>query len=332
MSTGLNGKQLDVYIDKVLVESDYSMPDDQTLRAISILVNEATAQSFKETDKFLQNLPEIEKGVQDLIKAPRLRGSAKKAGKPLLEGLTPYEQMHVVKKWVDESSFQPGKKRTIALYNEKGPIPVMITPPPKNKTDLYPLFIGNSKGALKGPVYKEWQEENPKGTERERFIKPLDALEIHRTGQGDGALLLKKGAYESGEIDHTWRYEVYNSDLSLSPKASVELPRQKEGPAIKARAYAPGYNLAKMVQDDHLRNKNIVPRCLYEEFCDDGYDDDAVPSTTPKEILKSLKPAAKGDPSELNSLIATLSATHLGVSEIPVVRKFAAQKLKFVER
>jgi hypothetical protein len=318
------------YANRVLQERDYSQPeDDLTLRAISTLINEATAKCFRNTDEVLQNCPKIQKGVRQLQKAPRLRGSENKAKSPLLEGLTPYEQMSVVKAWVDKTRFSPREKRTFALYHEEGPVPISVNPPPKSKMDLYPVFIGNSQGELKGPSYLEWQKEDPEGTVRERFIKPLDALEMQRTGKGDGALLLKKGAYESGRIDHGWRYAVHEPDGSFSPEASVELPKQKSRTAALARGYAPGYNLTEMIENRRIRRTNVVPERLYENFSEEDYRDDFTPQVTPLSILEALPSAAQGNTEELDSLIGILDATHLEVSNIPIVKKYTATQLGF---
>ncbi len=319
------------YAYRVLKHADYSQPDESTMRAVSTLVNEATARSFLRTDAVLQNRTAIQKGVRELRQAPRLRGSGSDAAPPLLKGLNTYEQMSVVATWVDQTDFSPGERRTLALHHEDGPIPISMKAPPKSDMDLYSVLIGNSRGTLKGPSYPEWQEEDPQGTPRERFMKPLDALEMQRTGRGDGALLLKKGAYESGRIDNGWRYAVCEPDGTAAPEASVELPKQKRPAAAMARGYAPGYNLAEMVGKNRLRRSNIAPERLYEDFCEEGYRDDVVPRVTPLGIVRALPSAVRGDTAALDSLVGILDATHLGVSELPVVKEYTAERLGFRE-
>jgi hypothetical protein len=324
--TRLGARKLTDYLDQIK-DRDYSQPDADTLKAISTLVNQATVDSFHETDTFLQSCPQIKRGIKALSEAPCLRGPAKQA-KHHLQDFTPYEQICTLSNWIGTYDFPQGK-RTLAFHHEDGSIPITITPPRKSQLDLYPVFIGNSSGNLKGPAYREWQEKDPEGTSREIFIDALDALEIHRTGMGDGALLLKKGAYESGAIDHTWRYAVFKADGSDAPEASVELPRQKQAKARRARAYAPGFNLAEMIANRPLRNRNIMPERLYEDFCDDGYNDEATSTVTPMKIVKSFESAIRGDTEELDLLVRQLSASHLGVSQLPVVKDFTARRLFF---
>lgn len=312
-----------------LAEEDYSIPSDGTLRCISQCIDASAKRIFQETNEILIEDRTIRLAIKRLKEQPRLcKGFDRE--KAILPHLTAFEQMGALSLWVKNEGHQMVKTHTFALAaSDDQFIPVWIKPPKTKPLSSMHIVLGNSRGAYKMPKYTKWSEEDPQENSYQAvFIDPLNSLEIHRQPHCIGSLLLKANPYERQSIDHTWRFRVYeNKDFARV--ASVEFPNQTKlsAKASAIKAQSASYNLAKMIQKDRLREENLLPDLFYENYFDDGYSDDAIPTVTPLSLAQTLPEALKGNTQPLDQQMAQLFTARLKISAIPAIKTLAAKNL-----
>ena len=311
------------YVTAVIQGDSYESPSPSGLVAMSQLIDASGQRAFQEAEAIMDHSRSIRRDVRTMRRADRLCGEFSPATAVLSER-TSYEQMKVAKEWMEQDN--PRQIHTIALSApEDSVVPVYVRSPPKSRTTLMHIALGNGRGALKAPKYSQWAEEDPRSTPQEVFVNPLNSLEIHRQPHCIGALLLKSGAYHNEDLDASWRYQVEENG-SLAKTASVEIPKQSSRPAKQIKAQSAGYNLAKMIETDSLRETNLLPELHYVDFHDD-YNEDAIAEVTPEAIVRAFPDAIRGSTEELDALVKKLFAVHLQGSAITAVKTFTARAL-----
>jgi hypothetical protein len=289
-------------------------------RGISSLVDQSAQRAYEKFQEELESTKTFKKGVRALRDAPRTCGGFKEE-KAILENLTPYEQTAALAQWIGEDGSSMQKSRTIALYNEKGVVPVWIKPPKNSHASLMTTILGHTTGTLKAPCYEDMAEEYLRGTLQERFIEPLNGLEMHRQPGCIGSLILKSSAFDANLIDEGYRYKVWDvKGVSLAKEASVELKGQNTSKVIKVKQQSAGFNIGRMVANNQYRRNNLLPELYYEDFSDEGYADDEHPFFNVKSIVKTLPKALRGDSEDLDALIEKLFAVRVQGSSIRSMR------------
>jgi len=86
-----------------------------------------------------------------------------------------------------------------------------------------------------------------------------------------------------------------------------------------------------MMQTSQYRNRNLLPVCNYEDYHDEGYDDDQTPYVTPKGIFSALSNSLQTGSSDLDEVLEKLFATRLQLSSNPAIEGFSASALFHTE-
>ncbi len=322
--TGNGAADLSNYVNSIK-EGIYTPPKAPALKAMSALVDKSAERVFKNIEKTLKASPEMEKALATLKNSPRTCGGFKPKN-ACLKDLTSFEQMYALTSWVKENSTTMLKPHTVTLSANEGEalVPVWVKPLRSGGgPNLMTIFLGNTKGALKGPSYTDWAAKDP---EENVFIEPLNSLEMHRQPGCLGGLILKAAPYEAGILSHTWRYKVYTTGTDFAPEASVELPKQRSKKSCLIKEQSAGYNLAQMINSP-IRDKSILPELLFEEYHEEGYDDESIPSVSPHDIIKTFPEALKGNTIDLDALISQVIAPRLGKSSIGPAKDLCASFL-----
>jgi hypothetical protein len=306
----------------------YERPaDEQTLIAVSKLLDESAKKAYQEAQKTLEKTREFKQAISVIKEQPRTCGGFKEEN-AILDTLTAYEQSAAVVSWVKEKSSSIKKPHTITLYSEEGPVPVWVKKPKNAFVSPMTVILGTPRGALKAPSYENWAEEDPKTSQAKLFVEPLNALEMHRQPDCLGALTLKASSYDAGVLKHDWRYKIWNSKQSQRAKeASVELKQQQTTPVKQIKAQSAGYNLALMIENNSIRKKNLLPEVHFEDYSDEGYNDYGAAFLSPENIVKTLPAAIKGNTDDLDSAMQKLFSLRIGQSSISPVKDLVINHL-----
>jgi hypothetical protein len=324
-ASSIQAQAVQAYVDAVFREENYTIPEDPALRGMSVLLDLSAKRAFEASQEVIGTADTIVRAVEKLKKAPRTVGKMT-PGKTILNECTPYEQMAAVALWLNEKGPTMTKRHTVALGGEDDAIiPLYVNKPKNGSVSLMTTVVGHTRGRLKAPRYTELAETDPRGSAVEEFIEPLNGLEIQRQPNCIASLLLKSNGYDCDCVPNDWRYKVFDSDKIFAKEASVELPRQSSNKTTKVKEQSAGYNVAKMINLDPLRENNILPEHHYEDYHEEGYDDDATPEVTPLDILKGLRAIVKKkDSSMLDEQMARLFATRMGISESATIKQHVA--------
>ncbi|MEI6243023.1 MAG: hypothetical protein WCP39_06435 [Chlamydiota bacterium] len=318
--TRANNAVVDEYV-KQIAEKDFSIPPDETLRQISRLIDSSAKKAYDNFECIFKKTTEFERDLRTLKAQPRTCGKFSEE-KAILTNRTSFEQMAIISEWVREEGSQMTKNHTFAFGNSEGDVvPVWIKKPRNGNPSLMTILLGSTRGNLKAPLYSKWAKEDPlKNAYQEVFVDPLNSLEMERRPGCMGSILLKSNPYQKGTLSNEWRYKV-KEGKEFAKEASVELPKQKSKKTGLAREQSAGYNLTKMISQENLRKGNLLPDLKYEDYCDEGYEDEALSYVSPMKIVKTFPQALKGDETALDEIMAKLFATRLGISEIPSLKE-----------
>lgn len=326
--TRKSARETQEYCDRVFDDKDYkTSPTDGALRTLSTLLDGSICRSYDQVVSIWNINKSHAKGLKTLCKAPSSCGEFAK--NPLLPGYTPFEQMQVVKEYVEKKgpNFKKAQTFSLAQGNEYVPVQIKVPRNSKNGATSWTTIIGTNRGKLKAPSYAEFVGNDPTGTLKGCLISPLDHLEIVRQPERAASVVMKADLF-THRMPHDRRYRFENDDGSFYGGASVELPKQHSKTTREHKLSSAGFNLADFISDSNYRSKNMLPKTLlYEDYYDDGYDDDAIPVATPKRILRSIPKALKGDTDPLDEEMSRLFANQLGISNTKSMKIHTRRKL-----
>lgn len=321
IGTRLSTRAIQEYVEQI-GEGNYEIPPDPTLRALSTVVDDSFFRSYQQATQLMSQDPLIDRAVVHLY-SKRTCGGFKPVNASL-QTLTPFEQFYSVARFLEEHPNISSKPRTYTFENFTSIVPVWIKSPSKGSPSLWTTMLGTTSGRLKAPKYEQMAVEDPFQQQDQRgFIDPLTCLEIHRNPMHIGALAIKSSAYEARRIDHAWRYQNYNDTGEAYCTASAELKKQKSSSTRRIVAQAAGYNLSELLFGDEAKDDeySLLPELNFEDFADEGYQDDSHPSVTPKKLIQALPAALRGDTDSLDELTRKILAVRLGKSRIPSVNE-----------
>ena len=326
INTRYANRAIQDYVDQV-EEGDDNLPPDSTIRYVSGLLDDSFHRAYKSTIEKMDGDPLITHGVKHL-RTKRTCGGFKLKNASLVD-LTPFEQMHVVSKYIDQTPNMSRQPRTYAFKVGDEVVPVWIRHPQKGSASLWTTLLGSTRGRLKAPPYEDLAKTDPVGTDHEVFIDPLTCLEMHRNPTKIGALAIKSASYDAGEIDHGWRFQNYNEKGNPYCSASAELKKQNTAATRKMVAQAAGYNFCELLTQSNSEElgTNLLPEMNYEDYASEGYKDDIHPFVSAKSIIKTFPAALKGDTSDLDQLTERVFASRLGFSQIDPIQKHVEEAL-----
>lgn len=299
--------------------------DQEKLKKISTAIDAAAEKALLNQMDVTSETQLIKKAVTDFSKGNRTCGGFD-LDKGILGKLTSFEQMCALSQWIQNRTIHKIYTRAFLTNEERETIPLYIVPPKKGvlpkkgDVSLMHVRLGVARGLKAAPKYNKWATDDPKSSAQHIYIDPLDALEMIRQPNRSGALLLKSTTFTQREIDHTWRYKVYNdSEESIfANEASVELPNQKSPKANDIKEQSAGFNLIKMIADPSLQETDLLENtpCFEEYFQedDDGYASSDLPRITPLCLTKATSNALSGNTTELDDIMAKLLAVQIGTS------------------
>ena len=306
--------------------ADDEMPSETLLKGMSRVLDTVCEEHPQNVEAPLHESIEMRRAVLTLTNGPRTCGGFKPEN-AILGHLTPFEQMSAFGTWMERTGPTIRKQHTFAfLAPGDKVVPIWVKKPKNGQSSLFTTMIGTTRGRLKAPAYPTWAASDPKETGQSHFIDPLFCLETQRQPSFLGSSLLKANPYDAGTLTSDWRYKTTNADGSLAAEGSVEHKKQHTSKVEEIKQRSAGFNLCKMLTT--IPEGNLLPQSNYEDYFEEGYDDDAVPFVSATKLCSSISKYIDGETQDLASLTGKLFATRLSSrSEIPVVQEYTREAL-----
>lgn len=309
------------YFDQV-DRGDVTIPSKKALLQLSQKIDAVTKKVVDDLLKTLQGSPEHEARVKILEKEPRTAGKFAPS-KIILEGSSAIEQSAALDSWLQARAIR--KPHTWFFSAGDDCVPVQVKPLKGITPSMMHIFLGATSGARKAPKYADWAENDPTADENQsRFMAPLTALEIVRQPEFSAATVIKESAFKAGQVDSDWRYG--------SEYACVEDKGQSKDSPKKQRSA--GFNAAGLVKEfadaaDPIADEvDICPVIQYEDYADEGYEDDLDLTVSPGQIIKAAKKSIVNRQDEnLTRLMQRLTIGAIEVPQTPALRERIAKIL-----
>lgn len=293
-------------------KGDLRPPEKAGLKYLARTIDQASKRAYDDLALIVRQSPEHLRRKAELEKQPRTVGKSSVA-KAILKSTSSFEQMVALDDWVGGKKFT--EKHTFCLAKgDDDYVPVSV-----KSSSLMDLVLGSTRGDHKAPKYDKWAEKDPwKDPYQEPFIYPLEALEMVRQPSYIGATVLKGNAFESEWIDQEWRYGA--------TKGCVETRGQRRESQKKRQSA--GLNLAALAEewaceeDPKCKDVNICLEPRYENYADEGYQDDRKVDVSPgKLIAAARKTIVAQDPTDLDALMKQLFIAKIGGVSTPALRE-----------
>ncbi len=302
---------------------DASIPPKEALLPIAQQLDAAAQSVITEFVAKVEASPEHQARVALLQKQPRTAGKFSDS-KVLMSDASSFEQMVAVNDWLQRTHIRDSHTLFFSAP-ENDYIPVRVQKYSGEFATVMNVTLGVSRGSHKLPRYKIWAEQDPRqDPTQEVFIHPLEVLEVVRQPQFSAATLIKGNAFEEDCIDTKWRYGL--------ECACVESGNQSKPSPKKDRSA--GLNACKLVEecsvvgDPRAEEMNVSHSVRYEDYTDDGYQDDLELSVSPGELIQAAETAlVDRNAQELKRLIEELAIAMIGVPQAPSFRSYIAGRL-----
>lgn len=224
----------------------------------------------------------------------------------------------------------------------------------KSNSEIYSLMqltLGNGRAA---PLYDSYEKktvyiknpnkldtfekQDPWQNQYEKFIYPLEALEIVRQPKFIASTLLKGNAFEAELIDEDFRYGVILENGQIRPTTDVEIKGQRtlswEESLVKNRSAARViFELDKELHKKRLREEES-DICSNTGYNSDQYNVNV--RVTPRDILRKFRDTLTSDNKSLAEnllyeLIFKLFVVKIGVQSTPNLHQYIITKLQNFE-
>lgn len=304
--------------------ADTTVPGAQALLPIAKALDDATEQALTGLMTVLRGSEEHRARVALLTEQPRTAGKFSR-DKMLFEGVSAFEQMVAVSDWLADANIRKPHTFFLAAPDEDY-VPLQAKKFKTVDANMMHVVLGATRGDHKAPKYTTWAESSPwEDTSQKTFIYALEGLEIIRQPHYSAATILKGNAFELDLINSEWRYGSEFACVESRGQAK-DTPKKRQSSALNACTLV---NRFSDVADPQASEKNIALPIKYEDYADEGYDDDLDTSVSPGQIIQAAERAIVGEESEdLEQLMETLVIAKVGVPATPVLRNHIAQILK----
>lgn len=300
-------------------EGDLTLPSPASLKYISSVIDQASKNAYTTVSQIVKESPEHLLRVAEINSQPRTSG-ASSIDKAILWNASSFEQMFALKEWQATKTTLHSPHTFIFGTGENDFYRVKVS-----DTSPMKILLGTTRGEHKAPKYEEWAVNDPwSNPNHTRYIHPLENLEIVRQPDFLSATLLKGNPFEEDLIDQSWRYG--------KEMACVELKGQAKNSPQKLQSS--GLNLTTLTKefadlhDLTAKETNICRTLHFEDFSDEGYQDDAIIDVSPGKILTATeKTIVNQNNDDLNDLMEKLFIAKIGVQTTPALRKHIVKRL-----
>lgn len=316
------------------------MPNNNGYEFIARKLDKVAKKIYKELRAELYRSPEHNQRIASLeaayISCSQL---------PILQGATPFEQMCAIDDWF--SMHYPliiTQSLTFNLATSHGIVSATFKPAP-NSVHVYSLMQMKLGVGAAAPQYyqdekakkfnsRTWDRSDPWQTNHEKFIYPLEALEMVRQPDFLACSILKGNAFEVNHLNQDERYGV-KKDGHLLAEASVEFKDQRK--LIWERELNKVRSAAHVVFKLYREGCQLSRPYEATNICSNTDYKNHNVAVTPYAILHALKEIVASEATRsrgenlLYQLLFKAFVVKIGVQSTPSLHKYIIRRLEAFE-